>query len=242
MKTSMVMCAMALGWGCSVAGAKAEDILAVSGKILARQTPSPCPSAGPPGRKLARYLSQYNPGQDPRSDIRDERPLTAKEIRLIREGLVEHGLAYPNGQQSVMTWMDFDGDSVCDFTATAGIGGARPTDRMFLFRGLRKGGFRLAAAYHAYMDSSSILVPYIAVTVSGEKLPILASRETLMQWQSSHKQFATCETVAIGPRAAAYRRAAPALTALCQHHQQIYTWFADQLPGKNEVPHSPVIE
>ncbi len=241
--TSYVMCMVVLSSACSLGHANvAKNPLTVGGKKLAMQSPLKCAAGSRPAPELARYLSQYNPAQDPKSDISDETPWTAKEIRLIKDGLVEHGFRYPNGEKSVMTWMDFDGDGACDFTASAGMGGARSTDRMFLFKGLPKGEFRLVDAYLSYMDGNTVLVPYIPLTVSDEKLPVLVSKETLMQWQTERKQFATCDSIAIGPQAEAHRRAAPVLAALCPQQQQIYTWFADQLPRKNVAPHAPVID
>lgn len=215
----------------------AEKELTINGNRLSMQAPVKCPQAHRSGKELAKYLIQYDPAQDPKLDIRDETPWTKKEIQLIKKALAEEGFHYPNGQDSVITWMDFDGDGVCDFTASAGVGGMRSTDRMFLFRGLQKGDFRLAAAYHAYMDGSSLLLPYIPVTVAGEKLPVLVTKDTLMQWQHQRKQFATCETSTHGPQAKKQQGTRPVLAALCPHAQEIYTWAAGQLPHENEIPY-----
>ena len=80
-------------------------------------------------------------------------------------------------------------------------------------------------------------VPYIPVTVSGERLPVLASGDTLLQWQGKGNRFATCETITYGPQAARQEAAAPALAALCPHASQITDWAAAQMPHQNEVPH-----
>ena len=199
--------------------------------------PVTCAPAQRPGRELARYLSQYDPAQDPKDDIRDETPRTTKQIQLIKMDLVGTGFQYPNGQESAISWIDFDADGACDFTASAGVGGMRSIDRIFLFRGLPNRGFQLADAYMSYVAGSTIVVPYIPVAVAGEKLPVLIKRDTLMQWQPERKQFVTCETIA--PRVqSGKRRATPeVLTALCPQSQQIYAWAADQQPHRNEIPH-----
>ena len=237
--TLHISCLMVLAAGCSTSQADTtQKALAIGGKQLTMQEPVKCASAQRPGRELAKYLSQYDPAQDPKEDIRDETPRTKKEIQLIKMDLVETGFQYPNGRESVITWMDFDADGACDFTASAGVGGMRSIDRMFLFRGLPKGSFQLADAYMTYMAGSSIVVPYIPMTVAGEKLPILVKRDTLMQWQPERKQVVTCETMAPAVQAGKPRPAPAALAALCPHAQQIYTWAAERQPHKNEVPHS----
>lgn len=212
--------------------------IVIAGKTLTLQAPMKCPAVQRPRKELARYLNQYDPSEDPREDIRDETPWTKQEIQSIRNDLVEAGFHYPGGQDSVLTWMDFDADGICDFTASAGIGGMRSQDRMFLFRGLPTGEFRLADAYATYMEGSSIVVPYIPIAVSGEKTPILAGKSTLVQWQSAQNKLASCESITYGPQAAKERAAAPALAALCSQVQQIYTWAAAQLPHKNAIPYS----
>ena len=133
--------------------------------------------------------------------------------------------------------MDVDGDGVCDFTASTGVGGMRSIDRMFLFRGLPNGEFRLIGSDHTYMEDSIILVPYIPLDVPGATLPILVKKYSLMQWQEDRKRFATCETIKYGPEAAKQRAAFPVLAQLCPKAREIYDWAAGQLPRKNEIPH-----
>lgn len=236
--TSHGLCLIVLAATCSTSHADAtEKTFSVAGRALALRSPVTCAQAQRPRRELARYLSQYDPSDDPKEDIRDETPWTRQEIRLVRDGLVQDGFHYPNGQDSVLTWMDFDGDGRCDFTASAGVGGMKPVDRMFLLRGLPTGGFRLVASYSTYMEGSIPPVPYIPISVSGEKLPVLATPSTLMQWNNEHKAFTTCASIEYGPQAK-QRPAPPALAALCPHAQQIYTWAADQLPHRNTIPYS----
>ena len=240
MKTSALhlICLLLAGAGCAATHADAAaNPLIVAGRRLALATRPTCAPDRPRDKELATYLRQYDPSGDPREDIRDETPWSAQDIRRIQHALVESGLHYPNGQARVITWMDANGDGRCDFTASAGVGGMKPVDRMFLFLGLPDGGFRLADAYHTYIEGSSILVPYIAIAVSGERLPVLANRSTLMQWDEGRRQFATCDSLRFG--AQARRRSAPsALTALCPHAQPIYDWAAGQLPYKNDMPYS----
>jgi hypothetical protein len=234
------LCLILLAANCSTSLADViERPLVVAGREVAIQVPVSCTQAQRPRKELARYLSQYDPSDDPKEDIRDETPRTKQEIQLIKNGLVDSGFHYPNGQDSVITWMDFNGDGLCDFTASAGVGGMKAVDRMFLFQGLPKGEFRLVDAYHTYMEGSSIPVPYIPLSVPGEKLPVLATPNTLMQWDTERKQFATCESIQYGPQAK-QRPAPPVLAALCPHAQQIYTWAAGQLPHKNDIPYSTV--
>jgi len=230
--TILVLTALAAGCSTAVAG-PADKGLTVAGKTLTLQGPPACAQAPRPRRELAAYLSQYDASGDPKENIDDETPRTPQEIRAIKKSLVEQGFHYPTGKDSVITWMDFDGDGVCDFTASAGIGGMRAVDRMFLFRGLPNKAFRLVDAHYTYMEGATIPVPYIPITVPGEKLPILAKKDTLMQWQAERAQFATCESIAHSP--AGQRPSAPALVALCPHAQRIYTWASDQLPNKNEI-------
>lgn len=225
----------ALAFACAVQHAHAQASFAVAGKQVTVQAAAPCEPRARPSRQLARYLRQYDPSGDPRSDSSDETAWTSQDKRLIREGLVEHGLRYPNGQESVLMWMDFDGDGACDFTASAGIGGMRSTERMFLFRGLPQGAFKLSHAYHTYMEGSMIVVPYIALDVQGEKSPVLASKDTLLQWRPALERLATCESIQHGPQARRHRRAAPALAALCPKARDIYDWAAGQMPHQNEM-------
>lgn len=236
--TSYRFCLILLAAGCPTSQADtAQTSFTVDGRTLTMQAPVTCAQAQRPRKELARYLSQYDPSDDPKEDIRDETPRTKQEIRLIRKGLVDSGFHYPNGQDSVITWMDFNGDGLCDFTASAGVGGMKAVDRMFLFQGLPKGEFRLVDAYHTYMEGSSILVPYIPLSVSGQKLPVLATPSTLMQWDDGRRQFATCASIQYGPQAK-QRPAPPALAALCPQAQQIYTWAASRLPHENHIPYS----
>jgi hypothetical protein len=208
----------------------------IAGRTLALKSPFTCAHAQRPRKELARYLSQYDPSDDPREDIRDETPRTRQALRLIKDGLVENGFHYPNGQDSVITWMDFNGDGLCDFTASTGIGGTKAIDRMFLFRGVPKGDFRLVESYYTYMEGRIPLVPYVPVSVSGERLPLLATPSTLMQWNNKREAFSTCDSLGRGTQAQRHA-APPVLAALCPHAQQIYAWAAGQLPHENNVPY-----
>lgn len=231
-------CLISLAAACSTSLADTtQTSFTVGGRTLTMRASVPCAQAQRPRKELARFLSQYDPSDDPKEDIRDETPRTRQEIQLIKKGLVDSGFHYPNGQDSVITWMDFNGDGLCDFAASAGVGGMKAVDRMFLFQGLPKGEFRLVDAYHTYMEGSSIPVPYIPLSVPGEKLPVLATPSTLMQWDTERKEFATCESIQYGPQAK-QRPIPPVLAALCPHAQQIYTWAAGQLPHKNDIPYS----
>ena len=233
-----LVCLIVLAATCATSHADVTDkTYRIAGRTLALQSPVICAQAQRPRKELAWYLSQYDPSDDPKEDIRDETPRTRQEIRLLKDGLVDNGFHYPNGQDSVLTWMDFNGDGLCDFTASAGIGGMKAIDRMFLFLGLPKGDFRLVGSYSTYMESSIALVPYIPISVSGESLPLLATPSTLMQWNNKRNGFGTCDGIGHGTQA--QRRAAPpVLAALCPHAQQIHAWAAGQLPHENNVPYS----
>lgn len=215
----------------------AEKTLTIGARKLTLQPAATCAPAHRTGTELARNLVQYDPSEEPRENIADETPWTKEEIRLTRESLVENGFHYPNGQDSVITWMDVDGDGFCDFSASTGIGGAKPIDRIFLFRGLPKREFRLAASSYTYMEGAIALIPYIPIRLAEEKLPLVVSQETLMQWHATRGQFATCETIQYGPQAASQRAALPALAALCPQARRIYDWAASQLPRGNALPH-----
>lgn len=229
---------VALAVACTASNADAtQNTLTISGEKLTLAAPMKCTLGNHSSRALAKYLIQYDPSEDPKEDINDETPRTKEEIQLIKKGLVEDGFHYPNGQESAITWMDFDGDGVCDFTASAGIGGMHDTDRMFLFQGFPNGDFRMIAQDHTYMEGNIRLVPYIPITVLGEKLPLLATKDSLMQWQDGSKKFATCETITYGPQAAKQRAESPMLATLCPYVRKIYDWAANQLPHKNEIPH-----
>jgi len=229
---------LALGMACIASPTAAgEKALVIDGKTITIAAPGKCSSVHRPGRELARYLRQYDPTWEAKQDTSDETPHTTEEIQLIRNGLVENGFRYPNTEESVITWMDVDGDGVCDFTASTGVGGMRPIDRMFLFRGLAKGDFQLIDSDHSYMEGSISLVPYIPLSVSDERLPVLVKEYTLLQWQADSKRFATCETIKYGPEAVSQRAAFLVLVQLCSQAREIYDWAADQLPHKNEMPH-----
>jgi hypothetical protein len=213
--------------------------LAVAGKTLTMAAPARCAKAAPSRRRVARYLSQYDPAGEPKQDSSDETPWTKKEVALIKRALVEQGFHYPNGQESVITWMDFDGDGTCDFTASAGVGGMYAIDRFFLFRGLQKGGFKLADADLTYMEGSIAPVPYIPVTVSGRRLPMLVKKDSLMLWQPDRRTFATCDSVKYGLQPAKKSAAAKLMIALCPRQQDIYSWAAGQLAHGNGIIYSP---
>ncbi|MCC2961595.1 hypothetical protein LK540_14285 [Massilia sp. IC2-278] len=229
---------LALGTACVAYTAAAKGkALTIGGKTIIIAGPGKCSSVHRPGRELARYLRQYDPTWEAKQDANDETPYTKEDIRLIKNGLVEAGFRYPNTEESVITWMDIDDDGVCDFTASTGVGGMRSIDRMFLFRGLGKGSFQLIDSDHRYMEGSITVVPYIPLTVSGERLPVLVKEYTLLQWQADSKRFATCETIQYGPEAANQRAAFPLLAQLCPKAREIYDWAAGQLPHKNIIPH-----
>ena len=208
-------------------------VLTIGGRSLSLQAAPACAQTPRPAAQLAHYLRQYDPSGDPRLDIRDERPYTGAEIKAIKNGLVAQGLHYPGGQDSVVTWLDFDGDGICDFTASAGEGGMHATDRMFLFRGLAKGQFQLADAYYTYMEGSIIVVPYIALAVAGETLPLLLKNNDLLLWQSERQQFASCGAIVRARGTGRAQAVPPLLTALCPHVQAIDTWAAQRLPHAN---------
>lgn len=226
---------------CACAATHAQtpnSFLTIGDKKLTLQLNTKCSQPRPSHKELAQYLYQYDPSHDPRSDIRDVTPWTAQEKKMVKAGLVEDGFQYPNGQKSVITWMDFDGDGICDFTASAGIGGMKPIDRMFLFRGLPNGKFKLMDSYLEYMDSSITLVPYIPVQVSGEKLPVIIGGGILMQWQSERKKFAVCESSAVIAErqkrlGRTIEKSKTVLQALCSHQQDINRWAENQLPHQN---------
>jgi len=217
--------------------------LEIDGRKLTLEMHTKCPQPQPSRKELAKYLAQYDPSGDPRLDIRDETPWSREEIKETQDWLVENGFYYPNGKKSVITWMDFDGDGICDFTASAGIGGMRSIDRMFLFRGLSNGQYQLVDSYHTYMEGSSILVPYIPIKVSGEKLPVLAKGQILMQWQNDGQQFITCETLSSATLSEKQQqlekneKSWKLLTTLCPYGQKIADWTVNQLPNKNKMPY-----
>jgi hypothetical protein len=213
-----VLCMAGLAAACSVShDDTARKTVAIGGKTLTLQAPGKCAQTRRPPRQLAKYLSQYDPADDPREDVNDETPWTKQEIQQIKKMLDEDGFHYPNGDASTITWLDFDDDGVCDFTASASL------------------GFKLAQAHHTYMAGTSIVVPYIPVATPEEKLPVLVTPDTLLQWQAGRKQFATCETIQSSPDTS-QQPAPAALKALCAHAREIYDWAASQLPHKNEIP------
>lgn len=235
---NVIALCLTLGTACDASTVAAKGkTLVINGKTISIAGPGKCSPVHRPSRELARYLRQYDPTWETKQDANDETPHTKEEIQLIKNGLVEDGFRYPNTEESVITWMDVDGDGVCDFTASTGVGGMRSIDRMFLFRGMAKGDFQLIDSDHTYMEGSITVVPYIPLTVSGERLPVLVKKYTLLQWQSDAGRFATCETIKYGPEAAKQRAAFPVLAQLCPKAQEIYDWAADQLPHKNEIPH-----
>ncbi len=220
----------------------ANPSLMIGDKNLTLQMNTKCPQPRPSREELAKYLAQYDPKQEEGLSTYDEdRPFTKKDIKEMQDGLVQDGFSYPNGKESVITWMDFDGDGICDFTASAGIGGMKSIDRMFLFRGLPNGKFKLMDSYFDYMNTSITLVPYVPVQVSGEKLPVIIGNETLMQWQSKHRKFVKCEESSVIAKhkkqlVKENKKPQTLMDELCPHKSKIYEWAIDQLPNKNTIP------
>ena len=236
-----IFCFISIATACAATSAQTAGLALTTGdKKLTLQMHTKCSSPRPSRKELAKYLAQYDPRQEEGLTTYDEdRPFSKEDVKLIRDGLVEDGFHYPNGEESVITWMDFDGDGICDFTASAGIGGMKSIDRMFLFRGMPNGNFQLVDSFHTYMEGNSILVPYIPIKVYGEKLPVLAKGKILMQWQNDRKQFATCETLsnATSRKKKSSEKSKTLLATLCPHAQGIATWAENQLPQKNEIPY-----
>ncbi len=220
----------------------ANSSLTISDKNLTLQMSTKCPQPRPSRKELAKYLAQYDPKQEEGLSTYDEdRPFTKKDIKEMQDYLVKDGFRYPNGKESVITWMDFDGDGICDFTASAGIGGMKSIDRMFLFRGLPNGKFKLMDSYYDYMNTSITLVPYIPIQVSGEKLPVIVGNETLMQWQNEHKKFVKCEESSVTEKRKKHlgkenKKPQTAIEVLCPHISKIHQWADSQLPNKNSIP------
>ena len=140
--------------------------------------------------------------------------------------------------------MDFDGDGICDFTASAGIGGMRSIDRMFLFHGLPNGKFQLVDSGLAYMDESISVVPYIPIKVVNEKFPILISLKSgrILQWQEDSRKLASCNPRQAKQRISSLSRklsgeSGAALKLLCPHFNEIVEWAEQQLPSKNAISH-----
>lgn len=95
------------------------------------------------------------------------------EISQTRQALAAIGFVHPSGEESAITWMDFDGDGNCGLTATVGAGGMRSIERMMFFRGLGEGRFRLVGAFATDMEAELLRIPYIPVRIAGERLPAL---------------------------------------------------------------------
>ena len=237
-------CFISIITACAAAGAQTVgSTLTIGGKQLTLQMHTKCPQPRPTRKELAKYLVQYDPREEQGlTTYGEDRIFSKKDVKEIRDLLVSDGFQYPNGQESIITWMDFDGDGICDFTASAGIGGMRSIDRMFLFRGMPNGKFQLVDSDLNYMYGSTIVVPHIPIKVSGEKLPVLAKGQILMQWQSDRKQFVTCETLSSATSSEKRQlenseKAWTLLATLCPHAQDIAEWAEHQLPQKNEIPY-----
>lgn len=179
--------------------------------------------------EMALNLVQYDPSSDPKDDLNDETPRTAEEVKRARELLAEVGFVYPNGDESVITWMDFDGDGNCDFTVTVGVGGMRPIERMMLFRGLGNRQFKLVDAHLAYMETNITLIPYIPVRVAGERLPLVVVPRDgrLLRWRADHSGFDTCDA------AGSSMATSPDFATLCEALPRIIRWAENGLPHKN---------
>jgi hypothetical protein len=231
---------ISLAAACTTAGAQAAgSTLTIEGKKLTLQMHAKCPQPRPLRKELVKYLAQYDPRQEEGLTAYDEdRPFTENDVKEIRDSLVQFGFTYPNGNASVITWIDFDGDGICDFTTSAGIGGMRPIDRMFLFRGLPNGKFQLIDSDLSYMDSSIALLPYIPIKVSGERLPVIVTSKSnrMLQWQSDSHQLASCEMYSEPTYTNLSKKPgqpASALELLCPHIQEIVAWAEKQLPDEN---------
>lgn len=240
--TLRLLCLTPMFVACAMTHAQtANPSLTIGDKKLTLEMNTKCPQPRPSRKQLAQYLAQYDPRQEEGLPIHDEdRPFTQKNIKERQDDLVQDGFEYPNGKESVITWMDFDGDGICDFTASAGIGGMRSVDRMFLFRGLPNGKFKLMDSYFDYMNTSITLVPYVPVQVSGEKLPVIIGNETLMQWQSKHRKFVKCEESSVIAKhkkqlGKENKKPQTLMDELCSHKSKIYEWAKNQLPHENSL-------
>jgi hypothetical protein len=211
----------------------------------------PCPRPRPSAETLSKYLVQYDPaGEAGLSPEENPKPYTKRELRFIKEGIVEEGFIRIDGDKHAITWMDFDGDGICDFTGSSGtVGGKASIARYFLFRGLANGRYKLVHSYLEWVPSDLIAVPYIPIRVSGERLPILVNTDrdgSFMQWDPAKKKFVSCdtllETVSKG-KANKPSKSTPvkpqsdlALARLCEHIFEIEEWATNQLPNGNIAP------
>ncbi|HEY8607639.1 MAG TPA: hypothetical protein VIM12_11055 [Noviherbaspirillum sp.] len=199
-------------------------------KRLALDMKRQCARVAPSREDLAKFLAQYDPTSDPRADVYDESSWTNEEIAELRDDLVEFGFIYPNDEPSVITWMDFDMDGNCDFTATVGIGGMRSVQRMMLFRGIGGGAFHLVDAHISYMEVTVTVVPYVPVAIKGETLPVLVlpSGGRVLQWNKVGQSFDVCE--AAFPKDSAEG----ILASICANYQDLVRWTEKRLPNGNE--------
>lgn len=238
MQRIFLIAMLLLGSVCANAGAIQPETLTVGPWRLALNFSEECTKPRISSGELAKNLSQYDPSRDPRSDIRDETPRSRREIAEIKKQLVEDGFVYPNGRESVITWMDFDLDGICDFTATVGIGGMRSTERMMLFRGLANGKFKLVDSHLSFMDSTITLIPYIPVSIAGNRVPIIViPREgRMLRWREDGAGFESCDTnMRIGDPLRLQNTSSSDFAQLCGHFRKIADWAQERLPEENEM-------
>lgn len=205
---------------------------------------------------LSRFLTQYQFDKEWNLQTyhRDEEddhwtPFTPELQKSFSEGLAAYKFRFPSGDLATITWMDFDGDGYCDFTASVGSPGMRPIQRVFLFRGTADGAYQLVLADHLYLEDSVAIVPFIPLGVSGEKLPavLLGTGDgwNLFQWSPTERAFKACRL----PKYGSFERPAHILSSLfkqtvpaekfkqiCEHIDDVGKWAESQLPHNNIAP------
>lgn len=216
----------------------------------------PCPQPRPGADTLAKYLIQYDPsGEAGLGPEAYTKPYTKRELKRIKEGIAEEGFIRLAADTYAITWMDFDGDGICDFAGSSGtVGGKASIARYFLFRGLANGRYKLVDSYLEWVPSDLIAMPYIPIRVSGERLPILAIANWggLIQWQPATRKFVSCESLGLATWQIMSKKAVKppkksdtnplpdtALSRLCPHISEIGQWATNQLPNGNIAPRYP---
>ncbi|SER24267.1 hypothetical protein SAMN04488038_1264 [Solimonas aquatica] len=204
---------------------------------------------------LSKYLNQYDfkeewglmahHSQEEEDGSEEWKEFSPEIQKLYSEGLVEDGFKLFSGERSPIVWMDFDGDGRCDFAASVSGYGQHPIQRTFLYRGMPDGTFNLVMADYG-RDDNVALIPFIPISVSGEKLPVvmqLAGGYEFFQWSPEDKAFRVCELPASGSffspatiRLPISRTvlAGGRLAELCKRLHDIGEWATSQISFNNE--------
>lgn len=184
---------MLISTGCAIT-ARAENtqnLFRIDGVVLQHEFGTSCKKG-----KLATKSTEVEPVTD-RETLIQSGP-EHDDIKLAQRHLKDNGFAGPNGKDSPITLMDFDGDGLCDFAARVEVDSASSTELMMLFRGLGSQRFELMDTHFVETGKNPTHVPYIpARIINDDRQVIIVPRAgRMLRWRNDGSGFASCEVSA----------------------------------------------